>query len=92
MKEKMSSEIYSLGMVMFHALAKKTYYSATGAYELAHKHVAGIRIAKVSSRMPNHINPSICELLDKMISRNPSERMQTYKEVASAIRNIYNTL
>ncbi len=92
MKEQMSSEIYSLGMVMFHALAKKTYYSATGAYELAHKHVAGIRIAKVSSRMPNHINPSICELLDKMISRNPSERMQTYKEVASAIRNIYNTL
>ncbi len=91
-KEQMSSEIYSLGMLMFHALAKKTYYSATGAYELAHKHIAGIRMATVSSRMPNHVHPSISELLDSMIARNPSERIQTYMEAAARIKKIYNNL
>ncbi len=92
MKENMPGEIYSLGMVMFHALARKTYYTATGAYDLAHKHIAGIRIASVSSRMPAHINPSISELLDKMIARNPSERIQNYKDAAAQIKRIYNKL
>ncbi|HRR27840.1 MAG TPA: serine/threonine-protein kinase [Victivallales bacterium] len=91
-QENMSSEIYSLGMVMFHALAKKTYYTATGAYELAHKHIAAIRIATVASRMPPHVNPAICELLDKMIARNPSDRIQTYKDAAAKIKTIYNNL
>lgn len=90
--ENMCSEIYSLGMVMFHALAKKTYYTATGAYELAHKHIAAIRIASVASRMPAHVNPNICELLDKMIARNPEERIQSYKDAAIQIKAIYNNL
>jgi serine/threonine-protein kinase len=90
--ENMSSEIYSLGMVMFHALAKKTYYTATGAYELAHKHIAGVRMASVSSRIPAGINPKISALIDKMIARNPPDRLQTYKETAFNIKSIYNSL
>jgi serine/threonine-protein kinase len=90
--ENMSSEIYSLGMVMFHALAKKTYYTATGAYELAHKHVAGARMASVSSRIPVGINPKISALIDKMIARYPSDRFQAYKETAFNIKGIYNSL
>ncbi len=92
MPENMSSEIYSLGMVMFHALTGKTYYSATDAYNIAKKHVASIRMANVSSRMPKHVHPHIPAIIDKMIQRTPSDRYQTFKEVAIDIRNVYNKL
>jgi serine/threonine-protein kinase len=98
MAENMSSEIYSLGMVMFHAFAKRTYYAATGInteseiYDLAHKHIAGIRFASVLPKMPVGIPSQISSLLDKMIARNPSSRFQTYKEAAQQMRDIYNKL
>ncbi len=92
MPEGMSGEIYSLGMVMFHALTKSTYYTATGAYEVAKKHVSSLRMANVGTRLPITVSPRIAEILDRMIARMPSERYQTYKETAVAIRNVYNSL
>jgi serine/threonine protein kinase len=87
--ENMSSEIYSLGMVMFHALARKTFYTATGAYELAKKHVMSLRLAGVSNRLPSNVHPRISEIIDIMIARLPSDRYQTYKEVALDIQEVY---
>ncbi len=92
MPENMSSEIYSLGMVMFHALARKTYYTATGAFEVAKKHVSSLRIANVVNRMPGNVSPKIANILDKMLARIPAERYQTYKETAMAIKDVYNSL
>ncbi|HCE43014.1 MAG TPA: hypothetical protein DET40_05665 [Lentisphaeria bacterium] len=92
MPENMTSEIYSLGMVMFHALTKSTYYTATGAYEVARKHVSSLRMANVSSRLPITVSPKIASILDKMVARLPSERYQTYKETAVVIKDVYNSL
>ena len=92
MPENMSSEIYSLGMVMFHALTKKAYYSATDAYALAKKHVTSLRVGSVNNRLPNGISNKIAPLIDHMIARIPSQRYQAYKEVATDIKEIYNTL
>ncbi|HBC88266.1 MAG TPA: hypothetical protein DCZ94_15045 [Lentisphaeria bacterium] len=92
MPENMSSEIYSLGMVMFHALARKTYYTATAAYEVAKKHVSSLRMAGVATRLPINVSPKIAEIIDRMVTRMPSDRYQTYKETAVAIKNVYNTL
>jgi serine/threonine protein kinase len=89
MPENMSSEIYSLGMVIFHALTKKTYYTSTDAYALAKKHVTSLRVSSVNNRLPNGISPKIAPLVDHMIARIPTHRYQTYKEVAADIRNIY---
>ena len=90
--ENMSSEIYSIGMVMFHALTKKTYYTSTGAYELARKHVTSLRISSVASRLPASTNPLIAPLLDKMIARVPTKRYQSFKDLAVAIKRIYEKI
>lgn len=90
--ENMSSEIYSIGMVMYHALAKKTYYSATDAFELAKKHVTSMRTSTVSSKLPQHVSPHIAEILDKMLPRNPADRYQSFKEAALAIKQAYKKL
>lgn len=92
MPENMSSEIYSIGMVLFHALTRKTYYSATGAYELAKKHVTSLRISSVATRLPVSVNPLIAPLLDKMVARKPTNRFQSYKEVALNIKHVYSKL
>ena len=92
MPENMSSEIYSLGMVMFHALARKTYYSATDAFELARKHVASLRTSSVGSKLPSYVSPAIIPVLDKMVVRSPDRRYQTFKEVAEALKDVYGKL
>ena len=92
MPENQSSEIYSLGMVLFHALTGKTYYTSTGAYELAKKHVTSLRISSVATRLPVSVNPLIAPLLDKMVARIPAKRYQAYKEVALDIKKIYAKL
>jgi len=92
MAENMSSEIYSIGMVMFHALTKKTYYTATGAYELAKKHVTSLRVGSVANRLSSSATNKIVPILDKMIARIPSMRYQTFKELATDIRTVYNKL
>ena len=92
MAENMSSEIYSLGMVLFHALTRKTYYTATGAFELAKKHVTSLRTTSVKQKLPIFVNPLIADVLDKMLARIPDRRYQTFKEVAVDIKKIYNKL
>jgi serine/threonine protein kinase len=92
MEENMSSEIYSIGMVIFHALTRKTYYSATGAYELAKKHVTSLRMSSVATRLPVSVNPLMAPLLDKMVARMPARRYQEFKDVALDIKRIYRKL
>jgi serine/threonine protein kinase len=92
MPENMSSEIYSLGMVMFHALSRKTYYTATGAFELARKHVTSLRTSSVASKLPVFVDDRIAAVLDRMVARAPAKRFQTYKEAAVAIKKVYAQL
>lgn len=92
MPENMSSEIYSIGMVLFHALTRKTYYTSTGAYELAKKHVTSLRMSSVATKLPVSVNPLMAPLLDKMVARIPAQRYQNYKDVAVDIKKIYEKL
>jgi serine/threonine-protein kinase len=88
--EGMASEIYSLGMVMFHAITGETYYSSTGAFELAKKHVTSLRFASVGRKMPAGVHPKLSALIDKMIARLPKDRYHSYREVGSEIQAIFN--
>ncbi len=90
--EDMSGEIYSLGMVMFHVLTLKTYYSATGVNELARKHVTSLRVMSVANLMPGNMPPALVEILDRMIARYPKNRYGKYKDAAEEIRAVYETL
>ena len=92
MEENMTSEIYSIGMVIFHALARKTYYTASGAFELAKKHVTSLRTSSVASKLPSSVNPLIAPVLDKMLAKIPKDRFQSFKESALAIKEIYSKI
>jgi serine/threonine-protein kinase len=88
--ESQHSEIYSLGMVMFHVLAKTPYYSADDIKTLVSKHVVSLRVNQVKSKLPHKTNPKLVEVIEKMIARLPENRYATYKEVAGELFKIYN--
>lgn len=67
------SEIYSLGMLLFHMLAGTTYFSESDIKNLLNKHVGALRVASVANRL-KHCSPEIALILDKMIKRDPNQR------------------
>ena len=74
------SEIYSLGMVLYHALVGKTYFSANELKKLARQLMRTVRLINVQGKM-NKIRPEIAVILDRMIKREPTDRYQTFIEV-----------
>lgn len=86
--ESMSSEIYSLGMVIYHAISKKTYYTHSEINQLVKKHLSSVRIASTKSKLPENIELGAGSIIDKMIARRPSERYQTFKEVQDAVKRL----
>ena len=82
------SEIYSLGMLLFHMLAGQTYYSQSDIKDLLTKHVRSLRVASVTNRL-KHCSPEISTILDKMIKRDPNQRyhhLLPLKEELEALR------
>lgn len=67
------SEIYSLGMLLFHMLAGTTYFSQADIKKLLTKHVGALRVASVTNRL-KHCSPEIANIIDKMIKRDPNQR------------------
>lgn len=80
------SEIYSLGMVMYHALTGRTFFKSTEEIEkLAVRHATALRLSVQPSSML-HCSPSISHLVDMMIRKEPNERLQSFEDVERAIR------
>ena len=88
--EDANSEIYSLGMVMYHALTGSTIYDADELEALARRHVATLRV-KNASKMTG-IPADIAQLLERMIRVSAQERPQTFKEVYDAICRIQENM
>jgi len=89
--ESQPSEIYSLGMVIFHVLAKHPFYTADDIKSLVGKHVISLRVNNMSSKLPNMTNPKLVNVIEKMIARVPERRFRTYKEAAAALFKIYKS-
>ena len=87
--ESQYSEIYSLGMVMFHIIAKKPYYSAQDVQSLVSKHVVALRLNSLVGKLPPSVNPRIVDVLSRMMARNPERRYHSYKTAAAALFEIY---
>lgn len=81
------SEIYSLGMLLFHMLAGETYLNDTEIDKLIKKHADEVDFKSVTSRLKNCHTKTI-ELIDKMIRKNPANRYQTFQELKKDITPI----
>ncbi len=86
------SEIYSMGMVLFHLIAKQPYYSAEDIRQLVGKHVVSLRINNVAGKLPHRTDPEIIRIINKMIDRSPNSRYQTYKELGKEMFDYYREL
>jgi len=84
--EDAASEIYSLGMVMYHALTGKTFFDANEVEALARRHVSGLRIN--STAKMKGLRGSVGILLDAMVRQEPRERPQDFSYVADSVKAI----
>ena len=85
--ERANSEIYSLGMVLYHALAGKTYFSASELEQLTRQLTNSVRLSNIDSKMKN-VNIDMAKVIDKMIKREPERRYQSFVEIESDIMAI----
>jgi len=81
------SEVYSLGMLLFHMLAGETYFSQAAARELVTKHVRSIRIGSVRSKLP-HCSDGLVEILDSMIQKDPAARPQSLADLKNRLDDV----
>ena len=87
--ESQFSEIYSLGMVLFHIIAGHPYYSAEDIKSLVGKHVVSLRVNDVGQKLPPKTNRHLIAILDKMIQRVSERRFTTDKDTAAALFKLY---
>jgi eukaryotic-like serine/threonine-protein kinase len=87
--ERAYSEIYSLGMLLYNALAGKTYFSASELKQLAQQLMRSVRLSNLDSKMKK-VTPDIARIIDKMIKREPERRYQTFIEAERDVIEVLN--
>ncbi len=81
------SEVYSLGMLLFHMLAGETYFSPKDVKELVTNHVRTERGGSVGSRL-KHCSPRVVEALNRMIQRDPAARIGSLLEARDTLDDL----
>ncbi len=82
--EDARSEIYSLGMVMYHALTGKTYFDASEIDALAKRHLSKLRVSTEAKL--EEISPPLAAILGSMIAQEPESRPGSFEEVFVALK------
>lgn len=85
--ENESSEIYSLGMLLFYLLSGRHYYTDKEANALARKHIFGLRVGSTAKQIV-HVSPIMTKVIDKMISRYPKDRVQHLADLKEVLERI----
>ena len=89
-KEDFRSDVYSLGATLFHALAGEPPCSSdTPSIE----ELKLLKQRKVSLEMSApHVSVSTCELIDRMMERDPNDRHDSYQDLAAHFSKARNKL
>ncbi|MBN1865502.1 MAG: serine/threonine protein kinase [Victivallales bacterium] len=85
------SEIYSLGLMLFHMLAGEPCFIDTNVGRLVKSHAEEVNFQNVGGRVKK-CHPDTVELIKKMIRKPPMERFQTFQELKQAIIPIQEQL
>jgi serine/threonine protein kinase len=78
------SDIYSLGVTLYHALAGRLPFEAADRSEMMRRHLDDTP-APLSAVMPG-LDPGLCALVHLMMAKNPAARPQEYADLISALR------
>ncbi|MCA8998089.1 MAG: serine/threonine protein kinase [Planctomycetaceae bacterium] len=80
------SDLYSLGVTFYHALAGKPPFHGDNAVSVAVKHLHE-KPMKLSDIRPD-LPMAICDLIHKMMAREPENRYQTAQAVVNDVRKL----
>ena len=80
------SDIYSLGVTLYHALAGRLPFEAADRTEMMRRHLDDTP-APLSAAMPD-LDPGLCALVHLMLAKNPAARPQEYTDLISALRDV----
>ncbi|MBN1937891.1 MAG: protein kinase [Anaerolineae bacterium] len=80
------SDIYSLGVVIFHALTGRPPFRAETPHQVAMMHLTAPipSLAELTSGLPKHCQA----IIDRAMAKNPDERYQTGKELADDLSEL----
>jgi serine/threonine-protein kinase len=88
--EQVSSEIYCLGMVLYHALTGKPFFSANEIRGVARMHMREARLSSLEGKLKK-VKPDIAVIIDRMTKRAPEDRYQNFAEAERDIFNVIRT-
>ncbi len=80
------SDIYSLGVTAYHMLAGSPPFDGDNALAIAVQHVKDKAIP-ISQLRPD-VPPELCELIDRMMAKKPSDRQDDAKQLLKELRKI----
>ncbi len=79
-----SSDLYSLGIVLYQMLTGQVPYTGDTPVTVALKHVSGPIPSPMTGKVP--ISPALTAIVTKLLQKDPSERFASAIELASALR------
>ena len=80
MGEDQRSEIYSLGMLLFHAITGETFFADGPPAQVAELHVTYDKQADIPARLPPGTPQCVSALLGAMVCRSPDSRLSSFTE------------
>ena len=80
-----TSDLYSLGVVLFQMLTGKLPYTGESAITVALKHVSN-PVPPVETDDGGEISPALRAIVVKLLQKDPADRFQSATEVAAALR------
>ncbi len=84
------SDIYSLGVTMYHALAGVPPFTSDNPYEVVRMHVQEPAPSLLTHR--TGLDPSLVALVTCMLAKDPLDRPQSYDEILADLRIIAESI